>query len=476
MIHNSLFNKLHRVFFYLFIMLIPTQLGIHFWPSWTMVLGRRIDYLSPTLYLTDILIIFILLCWFIDSFPRIMNHESGIMRKFIIHNSCLPAGMALFIIPLLFVFTNIWFAGSRPVAVYTWIKSFEFILLGVYIVKTKPKFEWIVFFLSVSVLYSSLIAVVQFLLQHSIGGVFWFLGERTFNSFTPGIAQIPLCLPWVSGCPLFLRAYGTFPHPNVLGGYIAVLLPLLLSFSRPPAGEAGKRESIPDRARLANASAKRVGNDNRIEWFFKWFYGITIILGVLALVFTFSRSAWMAGVIAIVFTFSRMRKRESGIRNQESWKYISGVVVYFILYSLFMIHDSTSESVIVRNQLNTSAISIIQQSPIFGVGLGNFLVKLPEALPSRMIYFLQPVHNIYLLLVSEVGLVGSIIIGWLFWKVFRKVTRDMRHVTSQKNNALRITCYVSLVTLLMLGFVDHYPLTLQQGRLLLTLFISLVFF
>jgi O-antigen ligase len=449
MIFKNILLGLHKTLFYLLLLFLPTQPGLHFWPEWAMVLGRRMDYLSPTLYLTDILIVSLLLCWFVEAISRVTGY------------ACLPARQGLrvlqekkigfFILIFLFILINIYFAVSRPVAIYTWIKVLEFVLLGIYIIKTKPQFNRIVFFLSLSVLYSSLIAISQFLLQHSIGGVFWFLGERTFNSFTPGIAQIPLCLPWVSGCPLFLRPYGTFPHPNVLGGYIAVLLPLIISNFQFPISKQTKKISI-----------FKIG---------------TIVLALLALVLTFSRSAWAVGILGIGIWYLVFRlKKKIIFPNIPYTKTQIPVFLFIISLGISIIVPQflgDSEPVVVRKQLNESAISIITHSPVSGVGLGNFLVALPGALPSRMIYFLQPVHNIYLLIISEVGLVGSIIIGWLFWKAFRNVTRDMRHVTSQKNNILRITCYVSLVTLLMLGFADHYPLTLQQGRLLLTLLVSL---
>ena len=112
----------------------------------------------------------------------------------------------------------------------------------------------------------------------------------------------------------------------------------------------------------------------------------------------------------------------------------------------------------VRQQLNVAAIRLWQTSPLFGVGLGNFLVRLPEALPTRTIYFLQPVHNIYLLLLSEVGVVGFLFFIWFLQKIFR-------HPFGIWHLAFGI--------LLVLGLVDHYPLTLQQGQLLLTLLMSL---
>src|SRR6266516_3919214 len=38
------------------LLFLPTQCGKHFWPDYAIVLGLRIDYLSPTFYFTDFLI------------------------------------------------------------------------------------------------------------------------------------------------------------------------------------------------------------------------------------------------------------------------------------------------------------------------------------------------------------------------------------------------------------------------------------
>ena len=240
----------------------------------------------------------------------------------------------------------------------------------------------------------------------------WFLGERTFAIDTPGIARV------VFGGKELLRSYGTFPHPNVLGGFLAVVLPLIVN-------QLTKRRKI--------------------------LYGLTIAFGIIALVLTFSRSAWVVGLIAMFIVH-----RSSFIaKNGYKIFFPIGVIVVLLLFTipLFTQLTTDSESVVVRGQLNTAAIAIVRSAPFFGAGLGNFLVALPEFLPSRTIYFLQPVHNIYLLLVSEIGLIGFIGLIWIIRK--------------------RMKWSVSLVALLLLGLVDHYPLTLQQGRLLLTLVIAL---
>src|SRR5476651_2543095 len=50
-------NKLSLLFFYLLILFLPTQLGKHFWPNFSFVYGIRVDYLSPTIYISDILFV-----------------------------------------------------------------------------------------------------------------------------------------------------------------------------------------------------------------------------------------------------------------------------------------------------------------------------------------------------------------------------------------------------------------------------------
>ena len=56
-------KKIHRILFFLLLLLLPVQLGRHFWPEFALVFGIRIDYLSPTIYLTDLLVIGILVSW-----------------------------------------------------------------------------------------------------------------------------------------------------------------------------------------------------------------------------------------------------------------------------------------------------------------------------------------------------------------------------------------------------------------------------
>lgn len=430
----------HRRFFWTLLVFLPTQIGMHFWPDWAHVLGRRVDYLSPTVYLTDILIGLVIFFWFLESFFRISNQESrirvGAKQKIF---SMIRDSRFL----ILLVVMNVLVAKNGFAATYKWMKVGEFIALGWYIVKTRPALSMVITPLSISVLYSSLLAIAQFILQRSVGGPLWWLGERTFDVSTLGIARFdfdvslfPFHLPaGKSGFSFFgLRPYATFPHPNVLGGFLAALLPGIIQFSNNP---------------ITQLSNKKI------------YYYLTVFLGTVALFLTFSRSAIVVGIVGIALAIARIKKHELQMLG-------IGIFV-LILASYSMLHNSTDESVVVRMALNDAAIRLWKTEPIFGVGLGNYLVRLPEVLATRTIYFLQPAHNIYLLLLSEIGFVG---VGLLAIWVAVRVNYELR-IMKYGERKTKSIIHTSLFIILILGLVDHYPATLQQGQLLLTILIAM---
>ena len=198
--------------FQIFVFLIPSQLALHFWPKWAFVYGIRIDYLAPSIYFSDILILIIFFLWLMEF---LLNSRS---IKFI--------KSSLYLIPLLILaILNIGFATNYYLGIYKWLKFVELILLGIFIIQYK-KFEikkWIVQPLSFSVIFFVIIGLIQFVRRETIGGALYFLGERTFSVYTPGIALVELF-----GRQL-MRTYSTFPHPNSLAGFMGISI-LLISF------------------------------------------------------------------------------------------------------------------------------------------------------------------------------------------------------------------------------------------------------
>lgn len=395
-------TKAHRFLFYLLVLFLPTQLGKHFWPDWSMVNSLRTDYLSPTIYFTDLLILGILGLWGIET----LNTQHLTL------NTIKQKTKIILVFSVLYLVFNSLFAQNQPAAFYKFVKLVEFILLGIYIAKNilVSQLPSILVSLSIAVVYSSFLAILQFLNQGSLGGMFWFLGERSFNANTPGIAQL------VWNGQLILRPYATFPHPNVLAGFLVICL-LLIMWKKPK---------------------------------FWWF---SFSIGIITLFLTFSRSAWL--VFGLSFLATAVIKKTKIIGLIGLAGLAGGIVGIMFL--------GQADSWILRENLNLAALKMVQFSPFLGVGLNNFLVKLPDFYKfSGQVYFLQPVHNVYLLVLSELGPVGLIALGGFLFLTFRRliVTRNYPFL-------------LGFCSILLLGLFDHYFYTLQQGQLLVALILGM---
>ena len=95
-----------------------------------------------------------------------------------------------------------------------------------------------------------------------------------------------------------------------------------------------------------------------------------------------------------------------------------------------------------------------RQKRLLGVGLNNFLVNLPSFMKGY--WWLQPVHNIFVLLLTEMGLVGLVGIGLCLVKRidFKKYA-------------------LVWVVIVLTGMFDHYWLTLPQNMGLMGLVLGL---
>ncbi|MCX6724572.1 MAG: O-antigen ligase family protein [Candidatus Shapirobacteria bacterium] len=399
--------KLHQKLFWLLVFLLPLQLGRHFWPPWSYVLGLKVDYLSPTIYLTDILVFLILSLWVFDL---------------ILHS-------------------------KFSISLYKFGKIVELTLLGLYVAKNGYQLSAVSYPLSWAVFYSSLIAIAQFFKQASLNGFFWWLGERTFNVATPGIAKA------IINGQLIMRPYGTFPHPNVLAGFLLIGLILTIPYFDPPIG--GEKQGLP-----------YLFQKN------KFLFMSYLLIVVLAIALSFSRSVWLLGLISSLFFLWK-----SKIPKKLFWLAGGFWLIILILAFYLLPHFSTNEAFFQRWQLMKAAGLMIKNDLLAGIGLNNFIVRLPDYWPvTGFTYWLQPVHNFYLLLLAETGMIGFLIFIWLLILVFRRFLKPSSMINfplfrvSERN---KLHLLMALVAILLLGLTDHYWLTLQQGQILFALVLGL---
>ncbi len=184
-------------------LLLPTQLGLHFWPPSSYVYGLRVDYLSPTIYLTDLLLLFFL----IANLPYLIR----ILR------SNLPS----FLILLLLIILNTYFSTHPLISAISWFRLLLLFNLAHFLSHLPPTIlRHFLTSLLISTLVICSLAIFQVSTGSSLNYLAYYLGERRFTLSTPGIARISIL------GRQFLRPYSTFSHPNSLAGYLLLIFVL----------------------------------------------------------------------------------------------------------------------------------------------------------------------------------------------------------------------------------------------------------
>jgi O-antigen ligase len=103
------------------------------------------------------------------------------------------------------------------------------------------------------------------------------------------------------------------------------------------------------------------------------------------------------------------------------------------------------------------ALHMIQKSPVIGVGVGSFILELANtAVEGAPI---EPVHNVFVLITAELGLVGLL----LFLGVCISIAFTI--VKSRSPNAILASAV--LAGLGTISLFDHYLWTIAPGRVLL---------
>jgi len=411
-------KNLQKILFQALLFLLPTQVAYHFWPSWALVEGIRVDYLSPAVYLTDIVLFALFFLWTLEWLLDKKRKRPKFSKRYL-----------LFLAVFIFSLFNAYYAQRPQAALVKWVKVYELAFLTIYIIDKKRMItEKLVFTpLSLALIYSSVIAVVQFLLQRTIGGPLYLLGERNFTASTPGIAKA-LYL----GREL-MRPYSIFPHPNVLAGFTSVSGFFLLRAKGPV--------------------------------FLKVVVGL---FSLSVLVLATSLGAWTALFVVAVFMAAHRLAPKIFKRAAVSLFFL--VVFLGILFPIVIVQFNKinfGESTLRRVELNEAAGKMFSRAPLTGIGLNNFIVELPKAsLDAGVTWFLQPIHNIFLLIFVETGILGFLMFVCLF---FIGLKKSFQIVGSK-------ALYVFVLLLIIItGSFDHYWVTLQQTQLLLAVFAGFVY-
>jgi len=286
--------------------------------------------------------------------------------------------------------------------------------------------------------------VAALVLQSAIAG--WeFLAQSTAFLAPLRLAWPGTLVPTTSGPSVvqladgtrWLRAYGTLPHPNILGGFLLALMagPLTI-FLR----DGGRR------------------------WWALVLFGIATV----ALMLTFSRSAWLGyGAGGAVVVLHRRSLNGSRLRWLAAVALACLIAVAIPLRSLILVRapgsqvtteaGSTYERILLGNQ----AWDMLRARPL-GLGAGAFVVGLVAQFPDTNP--VEPVHNVVLLAASE--------LGWLAGLLWLVAGAAILYEIRRARGADAVVLSAIVVGLIVIGLGDHYLWSLAPGRTLAWLFLG----
>lgn len=364
----------------LLFLFLPSQFGLHFWPGFSQISGIYIDYLSPTLLITDILIIPLIFLYFIH------------LKNFLKLNKTFFIFVSLAII-------NIIFSLNSLNSLFKYLRLLEYSFLVLYFV-SRPRYLYAALenIFPLSIILISSLAWVQFYLQRSVNGIWYFWGERALDLSTPQVAKINL--PFLGQ---FLRPYSSFSHPNSFAGFLIVSALILYYFYRK--------------------------TPNKILF-------TSILISLLTIPLTFSRTVIFLEAIVLIMILQKSRLVSLSLSP----------VIFLLLFT------GNPGSILERVQQIKLAWQFVVLKPLVGVGLGNF---------SIVNSTFQPVHNLILLLITEIGFP-------LFLLLISVLVKKIKSFS-----LLPLTLKLAWFCIVFTGMVDHYWITLPQNLLLIFILLSL---
>jgi hypothetical protein len=392
-------------------------------------------YTAALFYIADALILFAVIHWVSTKIalsshtPSVAhNNPSFLFRLF--H----PSTILLWLSALCFLslFSGLWSRASLT-SLYISLHLIFLLLLILSLRDWHQAWKFVMFGLCAALSIEIITGFIGFALQSTA-----FLDS--FNMKFPGSLDPSMrgasVIQLESGLRI-LRAYGTLPHPNMLGGLtlFALLGPLSLYLEK------------------RNYPAL-----------------ILFSLGLILLFLTFSRSAWLGFGAALVVLM--LKSKHLDRKRLILVLAVSLLTLGLAALPLFQLvqartananSHSESFSVISRAWLTWEALQMFHERPLTGIGIGSFAVELSRRAGEG--YIIEPVHNIFLLAGAEMGLPGLLLIIGLFVIIAVNVIKT--------KTPRAIFASAALTGLGIISLFDHYLWTVAPGRILLALAIGL---
>lgn len=412
--------------------------------------GGTWEYGTLSLYATDIVLVLAFLTTWIARGPAFWKKPAHV-----------PSAITAATLAVLAVITfSIFIARDVGVGLSHWLFFLEGLMLWWLIVQSSVSLAWCAIAFLASAGAESAIGLLQVTTQSIHANTF--LGMAAQTPSAAGTAVIE------TSAGRFLRAYGTFPHPNIAAGWMVIACLLA-------AGMYVRAKDWAERIAL---------------------FALAMLLEA-GLFVTFSR----AGIITfwtllLVMLFSALWRDRKQHRARFPWSLfhiphtrhlVSPRLVRFTLVSFLLtgaLAMAFSPLVSVRTKLVerlevksmqerkaqfADARNLFVQNLFLGTGIGNYTNVLHDNVDAnRSVWGYQPVHLTLLLALIELGILGWVVLIWAIELV--GMISFQRHVAEWKHMQPRLIPWTAitgtiLLALLLLSFFEHYFWSLHIGVL-----------
>ncbi|MDA0208504.1 MAG: O-antigen ligase family protein [bacterium] len=242
-----------------------------------------------------------------------------------------------------------------------------------------------------------------------------------------------------------LRAYGTFPHPNIFGGYLAIGMIAATWLQR---------------KKFRNLVTEKMGT-----WLPLFFAGALLLTG--------SRSAMFGLILAAIVSFVVLKLKSMNLARTlvvpVAFLFIGGVLALSFgtnLGSLRIGSEAESYAISERAQQYADYPEVIGQHWLIGSGLGSYSLAYEQARPTYEWWQYQPIHNTILLIIAEIGLIGALIV--LSWS---SVIDKLNFARFPNKDAVAAFAMGNVVLVIL--FFDHYLWSLWPGLALIAIVMAM---
>jgi O-antigen ligase len=339
----------------------------------------------------------------------------------------------------------------RLLQLFTPIALFSFIANAFSIEEREKVTRYILMAIVAAGLFQSAVAIAQYFNQGPLG--LRLLGEtnvRTIFTVHDGSRWlIDQLLQRKSESVVVIRASGTFPHANVFGGFM--VLSIMATYA------------------LIMQSTKRMG-----------LLLSTLPLQFFAMCLSFSRAALFAWALSTFIWFALIAYRY-GLKNQSLRRIGTIIALIFVLTSALLFNQYfyrggvisstplSKDSDNIRKFHQTTALNILKDNPLLGLGLSQFSERAQPYFPQNTDNYVRSTapHNMFLFLACETGLISLTAFLIFILSLCLAVIRSPITVETA-------TFFSLLVGFIFIGFCDFYPILFQHGKLMFFLIAALL--